>query len=69
MKVKQGSRFKMTNKGKTYSVLVTYVNYGLYILDFYYDGEFRTSKAVDKQFFKDNDSNITWMKEQSSRES
>lgn len=60
MKVKQGSRFKMTNKGKTYSVLVTYVNYGLYILDFYYDGEFRTSKAVDKQFFKRNEDMIDW---------
>lgn len=63
MKLKQGTHFKMSILNKTYYVVITYVNKGLYILDFYYDGEFKTSKSVDKQFFKDNDSSITWIKE------
>lgn len=60
----KGTHFKITILNKTYYAVITHVNKGLYILDFYYYGEFKTSKAVDKQFFKDNDSIITWMKEQ-----
>lgn len=60
MKVKQGSRFKMTILNKTYSAVITHVNKDLYIVDFYYQGEFETSKAVGKQFFKDNKEIIEW---------
>jgi len=60
----KGSRFRINIHGMVYNANITHVNKGLYIIDFYYDGEFRTSKAVGKQFFKDNDSIITWIKEQ-----
>ncbi|MDN6147163.1 MAG: hypothetical protein L0J02_13420 [Tetragenococcus koreensis] len=60
MKVKQGRHFKITILSKTYYAVITHVNKGLYIIDFYYDGEFRISKAVDKQFFKDNKEIIEW---------
>lgn len=43
-----------------YNANITHVNKGLYIIDFYYDGEFRTSKAVDKKFFKRYESVIDW---------
>lgn len=60
MKVKQGSRFKINIHSMVYNANITHVNKGLYIIDFYYDGEFRTSKAVDKQFFKRYESVIDW---------
>ncbi|GMQ74295.1 hypothetical protein [Tetragenococcus halophilus] len=56
----KGSRFKVDIHGMVYNANITHVNKGLYIIDFYYDGEFRTSKAVDKQFFKRYESVIDW---------
>lgn len=60
MKVKQGRHFKITILNKTYYAVITHVNKGLYILDFYYEDEFETSKAVGKQFFRDNEEIINW---------
>ena len=60
MKPIKGSRFKINIHGMVYNANITHVNKGLYIIDFYYDGEFRTSKAVGKQFFKDNKEIIEW---------
>ncbi|MDN6581060.1 MAG: hypothetical protein L0K95_15060 [Tetragenococcus koreensis] len=60
MKVSQGNHFKMTILNKTYSAVITHVNKDLYIVDFYYQGEFETSKAVGKQFFKGNKEIIEW---------
>lgn len=56
----KGSRFKINIHGMVYNANITHVNKVLYIIDFYYDGEFRTSKAVDKQFFKRNEDMIDW---------
>lgn len=56
----KGSRFKVDIHGTVYNANITHVNKGLYIIDFYYDGEFETSKAVDKQFFKRNEDMIDW---------
>lgn len=56
----KGSRFRINIHGMVYNANITHVNYGLYIIDFYYDGEFETSKAVDKQFFKRYQSVIDW---------
>lgn len=60
MKVKQGRHFKITILNKTYYAVITHVNKGLYIIDFYRNGEFETSKAVDGKFFKDNKDIIDW---------
>lgn len=60
MKVKQGSHFKITILNKPYNAVITHVNKDLYIIDFYYQGEFETSKAVGKQFFKRNEGMIDW---------
>lgn len=60
MKPIKGSRFKINIHGMVYNANITHVNKDLCIVDFYYDGEFRTSKAVDKQFFKRNESVIDW---------
>ncbi|MDN6730286.1 MAG: hypothetical protein L0L57_08985 [Alkalibacterium sp.] len=56
----KGSRFRINIHGMVYNANITHVNKGLYIIDFYYDGEFETSKAVDKQFFKRNEDMIDW---------
>jgi len=60
MKVKPGKRFKITILNKTYSAVITHVNKNLYIVDFYLDGEFETSKVVKDDFFKDNKDIIDW---------
>lgn len=60
MKVKQGNHFTMTILNKPYYAVITHINKGLYIVDFYYQSEFETSKAVGKQFFKDNKEIIEW---------
>ncbi|MEK2534340.1 hypothetical protein WN873_01955 [Tetragenococcus halophilus] len=60
MKIKQGRHFKITILNKTYTAVITHVNKDLYIVDFYYQGEFETSKAVKKHFFKDNKEIIEW---------
>lgn len=60
MKPIKGSRFKINIHGMVYNANITNVNKGLYIIDFYYDGEFKTSKTVDKQFFKRNEDMIDW---------
>lgn len=60
MKIKQGRHFKITILSKTYYAVITHVNKELYIIDFYYDGEFKTSKNVKNDFFKKYKDVIDW---------
>lgn len=59
----KGSRFKINILNKTYNANITHVNKNLYIIDFYHEGEFETSKAVKDNFFKDNKDIIEWSKQ------
>lgn len=60
MKPAKGNRFKITILNKTYNANITHVNKELYIIDFYYDGEFKTSKNVKNDFFKKYKDVIDW---------